>query len=103
MNRTTFAERLREDRRLVLLRLLSEQPGYRANSSNLHAGLYALGITASRDDVTTDLHWLRDQGLLRLDDVPEASGLTVAEITSRGDDVSAGRAVVPGVRKPGPR
>lgn len=99
----TFADRVREDRRLVLLRLLSEQPGYRANSSNLHAGLYALAVPGSRDDVTTDLHWLRDQGLLRLEDVPEAPGLTVAEITGRGEDVAAGRAVVPGVRKPGPR
>lgn len=99
----TFAERVREDRRLVLLRLLSEQPGYRANSSNLHAGLYALGVPGSRDDVTTDLHWLRDQGYLRLENVPEAPGLTVAEITTSGDDVAKGHAVVPGVRKPGPR
>lgn len=98
-----FADRMREDRRLVLLRLLSEQPGYRANSSNLHAGLYALGVPGSRDDVTTDLHWLREQGLLRLEDVPEAPGLCVAEITSRGEDVAKGIAVVPGVRRPGPR
>jgi hypothetical protein len=62
-----------------------------------------LGIVCSRDDVTTDLHWLRDQGLLRLEAVPEAPSVTVVEITSRGDDVANGRAVVPGVRKPGPR
>lgn len=99
----SFADRVREDRRLVLLRLLSEQPGYRANSSNLHAGLFALGIAASRDDVTTDLHWLCDQGLLRIEGVPEAPGLFVADITARGEDVAKGTAVVPGVRRPGPR
>lgn len=98
-----FTESAREDRRLVLLKLLSEQIGYRANSSNLHAGLYKLGIVSSRDDVATELHWLRDQGLLRLEEVPEAPGLTVAEITIRGDDVAHGRAIVPGVRKPAPR
>ncbi|MHB1273629.1 MAG: VpaChn25_0724 family phage protein [Rhodanobacter sp.] len=98
-----FAERMREDRRLVLLRLLDEQPGYRANSSNLHAGLYSLGIAASRDDVTTDLHWLSDQGLLRLTSLPEVPDLTIAEITARGADVVKGVAVVPGVRRPGPR
>lgn len=29
----TFAERLQEDRRLVLLRILSDLPAYRSNSS----------------------------------------------------------------------
>lgn len=99
----SFAERHREDRRLVLLRLLSEQPGYRANSSNLHAGLYALGIAGSRDDVATDLAWLRDQDLLRLEQLPEVDGLTIASITPRGRDVARGEAQVPGVRRPGPR
>lgn len=99
----TFVERLREDRRLVLLRLLSEQPGYRANSSNLHAGLHALAVPASRDDVTTDLHWLCDQSLVLLESVPEVPDLVIASITSRGDDVAKGRVIVPGVRRPGPQ
>jgi hypothetical protein len=99
----TFTDRLREDRRLVLLRLLSEQPGYRANSSNLHAGHSTLGIAASRDDVTTDLHWLRDQSLVVLEPVPEVPELLIASITARGDDVANGVAIVPGVRRPGPR
>lgn len=99
----TFTDRLREDRRLVLLRLLSEQPGYRANSSNLHAGLYALGIAATRDDVTTDLHWLQEQSLVRLESLPEVPDLSIATITTRGDDVVKGVAIVPGVRRPGPR
>lgn len=97
----TFAERLREDRRLVLLRLLSEQNAYRANSSVLHAGLHFLGIAASRDDVLTDLAWLRDQGLVSLaESVP---GVLVAGLTSRGDDVVHGQAVVPGVSRPSPK
>lgn len=99
----SFAESYREDRRLVLLRLLSEQPGYRTNSSILHAGLDKLGISATRDDVHTDLAWLRDQGLLLLDNIPEVPHLYIAEITFRGSDVAAGRAIVPGVSRPSPR
>lgn len=96
----TFAERLREDRRLVLLRLLSEQPQYRANSSNLHAGLHALAVAATRDDVITDIHWLRDQGLLRLDEVPEVPSMYICTLSARGHDVAEGAARVPGVSAP---
>jgi len=97
----TFAERLREDRRLVLLRLLSEQNGYRANSSVLHAGLHHLGVAASRDDVLTDLHWLQDQSLICLEDA--VPGVSVAKLTARGGDVAEGLAIVPGVSRPSPR
>lgn len=101
MSTKTFAERLREDRRLVLLRLLAEQIAYRTNSSILHAGLHHLGVASSRDDVLTDLYWLRDQGLVRLDQPVE--GVVVAELTSRGSDVAKGHAEVPGVSKPSPK
>lgn len=101
MTAKTFAERLREDRRLVVLRLLSEQLGYTANSSVLQAGLTHLGVASSRDDVLTDLHWLRDQGLLRVHEA--VPGVEVAELTGRGQDVAAGRAMVPGVSRPSAR
>lgn len=97
----SFAERLRKDRRLVLLRLLSEQTGYRTNSSILHAGLHFLGVAASRDDVSTDLHWLRDQGLVRLTDT--VPGIEVAELSTRGHEVSLGHVIVPGVSRPSPK
>lgn len=99
----SFTERLREDRRLVMLRLLSEQPGYRMNSSNLHAGLHHLAVAASRDDVATDLHWLRDQGLVLLETVPEAPSLSLVTICARGYDVAAGNTTVPGISRPTPR
>lgn len=99
----TFADRLREDRRLVILRLLSEQPGYRMNSSNVHAGLQYLHVVSSRDDVITELYWLRDQGLLQLQQVPEVEKLFLCELTSRGLDVVSGNCTVPGVSRPSPR
>ena len=97
----SFADRLREDRRLVVLRLLSEQAGYRANSSVLHAGLQHLGVAATRDDVLTHLSWLKEQGLVRLQEA--IPGVQVAELTARGQDVAGGSAVVPGVSRPSAR
>lgn len=97
----TFAERLREDRRLVLLRLLEEQNARRANSSILHAGLHHLGVAATRDDVQTDLAWLAEQGLVQLDEA--VPGVSVAALTGRGHDVVHGHAIVPGVSRPSPR
>lgn len=99
----SFAERLREERRLVMLRLLSEQPGYRMNSSTLHAGLHHLAVACSRDDVITDLHWLKDQGMVTADPVPEVDSLYLVAITARGHDVASGHAAVPGISRPTPR
>lgn len=97
----TFAERLREDRRLVLLRLLCEQRGFFANSSILHSGLVHLGVQSDRDDVLTDLAWLRDQGLVTLNEA--VPGVEVATLTSRGKSVAEGMTLVPGVSRPSPR
>lgn len=97
----TFAERLREDRRLVMLRILSEQKGYMSNSSVLHAGLHYLGVAADRDDVRTDLYWLGDQGLVTVTETVE--GVAVAVLTSRGLDAARGHAIVPGVSRPSPK
>lgn len=101
MNGKTFADTLRELRRLTLLRLLSESRGYFGNSSILHAGLMHLGVQSDRDDVLTDLHWLSDQGLVTLTEA--IPSVLVATLTSRGNEVATGRTVVPGVQRPGPK
>lgn len=100
MNKT-FAERLREDRRLVILRLLAEQNAYRSNSSVLHAGLHHLGVNGTRDDVLTDLHWLRDQGYLGMETA--VPGVHVATLSARGKEVAEGQVQVPGVSRPSPK
>lgn len=101
MSAKTFTDTLRELRRLTLLRILSEQRGYFANSSILHAGLLHLGVQSDRDDVLTDLHWLRDQGLISLSEA--IPGVDVATLTTRGDSVARGHTIAPGVQRPGPR
>lgn len=93
-----YSDYLRQDQRLVILRILSEMPGYRANSSVLFNVLGEYGHSPSRDQVKTEIHWLGEQGLLTFEDL---SGLLIAKITERGLDVTQANIVVPGVKKPG--
>jgi Fe2+ or Zn2+ uptake regulation protein len=87
--------------RLTLLRLLAEQPGYQGNSSVLtQAADASAGFSCSRDQVKTELAWLAEQGLVTTTET--LPGLVVAKLSERGGDVAAGRAIVPGVQKPGP-
>ncbi len=93
-----YAEFLRQDMRLVLLRLLEEMPAYRANSSVLNAALDNFGHSVSRDVVKTELHWLSEQGAVSLEDI---GPVLVATLTERGHDIATGKARVPGVKRPG--
>lgn len=94
-----FAEHFAEDRRLVTLRILERAEGYRANEYLLQTALAGFGHSVSRDRVRTDLEWLREQGLVTLE---RAGSMTVGTLTERGADVAAGRASVPGVKRPAP-
>lgn len=96
----SYRELVQADRRLVILRLMAESDsGYSANSSVLQLGLETVGHTVSRDVVHTDLAWLCEQGLVKVE--PLAT-VNVATLTTRGLDVAKGRATVPGVKRPGP-
>lgn len=92
-----FVQYTREDRRLVILRLLAEAAGTTANDSMLDSALGQVGHKVSRDTVRGDLSWLNEQGLIQLDDV---GTILVAELTGRGEDVAKGEATHAGVKKP---
>jgi len=95
-----FQDLMTEDARLVILRALEEDAGgYSANESIIHAILVEFAHKLSRDQVRTQLSWLKDQGLVTLKDV---AGCLVATLTSSGIDVATGLSVVPGVRRPRP-
>lgn len=98
MSNKTFEERMQEDRRHLLLKLLAEQNSYRTNATLLHAGLHNLGITVSRDVVMGDLYWLKEQHALSLEEI--VPGVIVATLTARGQDVVTGATFVPGISKP---
>ena len=93
----SFADYLRKDVRLVSLRILAEMPGFRANSSVLANMLYQFGHSVTRDQVKTELRWLQEQGLVRIE---EAGQVLVVTLEERGQDVAEGRAVVDGIAKP---
>ena len=94
-----FADLITEDRRLVILRVLAEDPGYALNMYLIQDCLKLLGHAVSMDRVVTDLDWLAEQGLITVSGV---SGVKVASLTVRGADVASGRAVVTGVKRPLP-
>lgn len=97
----TFAHFLTEDRRLVILRLLKDAPGYTANESVLETALEGMGHIVSRDTVRADLSWLAEQGLIALETV--GARIFVATLEKRGEDVALGHATHPGVKRPSPR
>lgn len=98
MSKKTFADRLKEDRRLVLLRLLNEQPGKQANSSVLHAGLQAVYIVAERHEVIEDLRFLQVHQLIELEQLGSiSSDLYGAKLRARGIDLVNGLVEVDGV------
>lgn len=95
----SFHDWLREDWRLAMLQILAESMGYSANLSVLCTLLERMAHHLSRDQVRAELAWLADQGLVTLQDL---GATLVARLTERGADVAAGRALVPGVKRPSP-
>lgn len=93
----SFKNYLREDMRLVTLRLLDEMPSFTSNSSLISTGLHGMGHAVSRDVVKTELRWLEEQGLI---EITEAESVFVVKLTERGQDVAEGRARVDGVKVP---
>jgi hypothetical protein len=93
----TFEERLTEDRRLMILRILQQMPANRSNSSVIADSMSLWGHHLSRDYVRTQLRWLEEQELMYVEDV---RGVLVVNLTERGHDVATGAAVVDGVKKP---
>lgn len=94
----SFKDHLKQDMRLVVLRLLDEMPQYRSNSSVLGVGLDRFGHCFSRDQVKTELHWLAEQGLLEIEE--DLGSVMVVKLTERGLDVATGRVKTNGVNRP---
>lgn len=98
MIKKTFADYRREELRLVLLRLLSEQPGRQANSSTLHAGLQFVRIIVERYEVIETLRFLQTHGLVELEQLGGFNGeLYGAKLLTRGMDVVRGHLAIDGI------
>ena len=95
-----FAEHFNKSFRLALLRLLEEAPAYQANAPVLQKAAGSMGFSVSRDQVMTQLDWLAEQGLIRIEEI---GPVRVAHLTDRGHDVAKGYITSTGVERPSPR
>lgn len=100
----TFQKLMDEDRRLCILRCLSEAEGRSLNEDLLLrvVGFYRLGVI-SADDLRGYLTWLEGQRLVEIEKLDAPSGvLWVATLTANGVAVTQGRRW-PGIAEPSAR
>lgn len=95
----SYSDIVTADIRLVVLQVLAQDSDYSQNEYVIDGMLAKLGHGVSADLLRAQLSWLHEQGLITVDALGE---VWVAKLTRRGMDVAAGRASVPGVRRPGP-
>jgi DNA-binding transcriptional ArsR family regulator len=91
---------MNEHERLSILHCLAAMDDYAANNSIIKSVCSQYGNTMTMDKIGTHLFWLKEQGLVALDN---HESYTIAKITQRGLDVEKGLATQPGVKRPGPR
>lgn len=89
-------------RRLAILRFLEASAGYTSNVSILTDVLNSdqIGINTTRDQTTTELAWLAENGFVTLGGREE---FRVVTATARGLDIALGRGTHPDIQRPGPR
>lgn len=99
---TDYAITLSRHRRLAILRFLEASPTFTSNVSILTDVLNSdrIGIDTTRDQTTTELAWLAEQGLVTLSGQPD---FRIATATARGADIALGRALHPDIQRPSPR
>lgn len=97
---SAYQEHQSRHRRLSVLRILADSAEYRCNDSLITTLVNEFGIVSTRDQVRSELAWLRDHGFVSL---KEPGGVTVATMTEAGGEIAAGRRTDPGIAKPSPK
>ncbi|MCX7366776.1 MAG: ArsR family transcriptional regulator [Alphaproteobacteria bacterium] len=95
-----YDEHNRKHRRISILLVLEGSEVYRANDSLLADVVNDFGIVSTRDQIRTELLWLKEQGLVT---VKEIAGVMVATMTERGSEIAGGRASHPSIARPKPK
>ena len=93
-----YRDSVTEDLRLAILQII-EGAGGETNSRILAAELPGVGHRVGADRLRTELAWLDEQGAVTL---AEVGSMHVVALTERGADLVAGRATIPGLRRPAP-
>ena len=94
----SFAKAETEHQRRVILDILAQQNDYAQNQIMLKQGLKMVGHTVSADKIVSEFHWLKEQGLVSVD---EFGGFSVATLTQRGLDIAEGASSIPGIARKG--
>jgi hypothetical protein len=97
---TDYGDTLRRHRRLSILRHLEAIPEYTGNASILQDVLRGLGLPSTRDQVVTELAWLKEQGFVTYD---ERSEFLVVTASARGVEIARGLSTHPDIQRPNPR
>lgn len=95
----SYEQALAEDRRLVILLILAVSAGYSCNEFLLQTLLEQRGHIVSDDRIRSDLDWLQEQGLVKVEEIADTR---IATINRRGIEVSEGRVTASGVKRPRP-
>jgi DNA-binding transcriptional ArsR family regulator len=95
-----FDAHMAENRRLMILRLLEAAAAYETNESIIALTLHDFGHVLARDQVRIDLAWLREAGLVTIE---EMATIWIARLTQRGLETAQGVIVTPGVQRPSPK
>lgn len=90
---------VRRDRRWAILAFLTECALYTSNGDVLLTVLNNTGYPSTRDEMVTELWWLREQGFLGIADHGD---FLVVEATERGVELARGTARHPEVSRPRP-
>lgn len=101
MSAKTYSDIVAEDRRLVILRTLEASAGYEANESMVVMIVRQFGHAVSRDQIRTDFGWLKEQGLITVEEI--ATTVQIATLTQRGLETAQGFVTTPGVKRPSPQ
>jgi hypothetical protein len=90
----SLTEVMQGDRRLVILRTLSEVPEYRLNEGILRQALKEIGHPeTTKDLVRADLQFLASHNLVQIQKMAMESGeLWVVKLLENGNDVANGAA-----------
>lgn len=94
----SFAEHETHHQRRDILDILALQNDYAQNQLVVKDCLKMIGHTVSSDKVVTEFHWLKEQGLIEINNVGD---FHVAKLTERGLDVAEGASAVPGIARKG--
>ena len=93
----SLEQTIREEARLIFLRVLADQIDGRLNSSLLQTELKTFGITRSREWVHEELKYLAGLGAVEL---VEAGTVRVASLLAKGQDHVDRAVVIEGVKRP---